>query len=275
MLFFQKKFHQTPTREGGPHILMEVSSMGNTIFLREARHARSSRMGSFLCASLLVCSAAFGAEPQQAADPSYIELLRQGGLVMYPLFALSFLAACLIFYNLMVMRIEVLVPSSLVAKVDEAVRKSDLELAEGACAQDASVGARIIEAGVKSARNSGTPEAVEAAIDEEGGRQSSLLWQKIQYLQDIVVVAPMLGLLGTVFGMIKCFLGLQVESMIPKQTLVTKGIAMAFVCTATGLVIAISVMVVYSYFRGHLTRLIPEIERRCGTALKGLSSQKK
>ena len=219
--------------------------------------------------------AAVSAEPPPPVEPSVVELLRQGGMVMYPLYALSFVAACLIFYCLMSMRIEVLAPAEFVSKVETAVGKSDLELAEGICAEDRCVGARIVEAGVRVARSGGTPEAVATAIDEEGGRQASLLWQKIQYLQDIVVIAPMVGLLGTVFGMIKSFLGLQVESMIPKQTLVTKGIAMAFVCTATGLVIAITVMVVYSYFRGHLTRLIPMLEQRCGAALKGLGAVKK
>lgn len=227
-----------------------------------------------LALALLSTSMAFGAEQPAAVEPSYVELLRQGGVVMYPLFGLSFLAACLIFYYLMLIRIEVLAPSGLVARVAEAVSKGDLDLADGICSQDTSVGARIIEAGVRVAREGGTPEAAEAAINDEGGRQSSLLWQKIQYLQDIVVISPMLGLLGTVFGMIRSFMGLQVESMIPKQTLVTKGIAMAFVCTATGLVIAITVMIVYSYFRGHLTRLIPELERRCGATLKGLGAKR-
>jgi biopolymer transport protein ExbB len=178
---------------------------------------------------------------------------------MYVLYALSFLSVFLIFYYFFSLRKEVIAPNSLVKEFEE--KKKDLEVMGRICAEDDSPLAKIIGAGVETLRKQNSTYAmVKDAVEDEGSRQSSLLWQRIQYLQDIVVVAPMVGLLGTVQGMIQSFGALYAENMTPKPTLIAHGVAMALITTAAGLVIAILSMIVYSYFRGRVNLLISDLE---------------
>ena len=224
-------------------------------------------------AILFVTSIFATAEEAAAQTPSLAQILAQGGPVIIPIYALSFLCVCLIFYYIFIMRTEVLAPLSLIQKAGDAVDKGDMELAERICVEDASAGAKVIAAGAELARRKAGYAAVKSAVEDEGSRQASLLWEKVQYLHDIAVIAPMLGLLGTVVGMIHSFIGLQMESVIPKQTQVTQGIALELVNTAAGLVLGIFAMIVYYYFRGHAGRIISEMEHRCAKVFTCLASR--
>ncbi len=203
------------------------------------------------------------ADPVSAGDASTPrtmgDLLGAGGPLMYVLYALSFLSVCLIFYYFLTLRKDVIVPGSLVKEFEE--KKKDLEIMGRICAEDDSPLAKIVGAGVETLRKQNSTYAmVKDAVEDEGSRQGGILWQRIQYLQDIVVIAPMVGLLGTVQGMIQSFGALYAENMTPKPTLIAHGVAMALITTAAGLVIGIFSMMVYSYFRGRVNHLISELE---------------
>jgi biopolymer transport protein ExbB len=208
-----------------------------------------------------------GAEGSLASAASFAQLLNKGGIVMLPLYALSFIALCLIFYYLFTLRIELLAPKEFINKAENALIDHDYELLEGICGNNNCMLSGILESGVYLAKKSKNYSLIKDVIEDEGARQGSLLWQRIHYLYDIAIIAPMLGLLGTVLGMMKSFIGLQVESSIPQQTQITSGISMALITTAVGLVIGIVAMLIYSYFRGRLTRLIAELEARCNKIL--------
>ncbi len=209
----------------------------------------------------------FGAEVNNASTESFAQLLGKGGPVMYPLYGLSFIGVCLIFYYLFTLRIDLLAPKDFITKAENALIDQDYELLEGICSNDNCMLSGILESGIPLAKKSRDYLLVKDSIEDEGARQGSLLWQRIHYLYDIAVIAPMLGLLGTVLGMMKSFIGLQAESAIPQQTQITSGISMALITTAVGLVIGIVAMIIYSYFRGRLTRLIAELEYRCNKLL--------
>jgi biopolymer transport protein ExbB len=81
----------------------------------------------------------------------------------------------------------------------------------------------------------------------------------------------MVGLLGTVLGMIVSFGALNAENMSPKPTIIANGVAMALITTAAGLVIAIPAMLGYAYFRGRVNRLISELESKSGRLSRNLS----
>ena len=216
---------------------------------------------------LLTGSTIFGAEVSNTSVESFAQLLSKGGPVMLPLYALSFIGLCLIFYYLFTLRIELLAPKEFIGKAESALIDNDYELLEGICSDNSSMLSGILESGIVLAKKSKDYLLIKDSIEDEGARQGSLLWQKIHYLYDIAVIAPMLGLLGTVLGMMKSFIGLQAESAIPQQTQITSGISMALITTAVGLVIGIIAMIIYSYFRGRLTRLIAELEYRCNKLL--------
>ncbi len=198
---------------------------------------------------------------------SFAQLLGKGGLIMLPLYSLSFIALCLIFFYLITLRIELIAPKNFLLELENPVEQKDYELSERYCKENLCVASKIIHAGLQIAKRTDKFIIIRNSIEDEGARQSSILWQKIQYLQDIAVIAPMLGLLGTVLGMIKSFVGLQFESVVPQQTQITSGISMALITTAAGLSVGIIAMLVHAYFRGRVTRIIAELEYRCNKIL--------
>jgi len=102
--------------------------------------------------------------------------------------------------------------------------------------------------------------AVREVAETEGARLSSSLNQRIVYLADIATLAPMLGLLGTVVGIINAFGVLAGNTSQPRQMLLAGGVAEALVTTASGLVIGIVAMAFYSIYRGKVTSMISDLE---------------
>ena len=208
-----------------------------------------------------------------APKPSTLgEMLDKGGPLMPVLYALSFIALCLAFYYMFSLRMELIVPESLASQIEEAVKKKDLLLVEEICAKNDAPLSRVVKAGVEVVLK---PHAnytiMKDAMEDEGARQGNILWHRIQYLQDIAIISPMVGLLGTVFGMIVSFGALNTENMSPKPTIIANGVAMALITTAAGLVIAIPAMLAYAYFRGRVNRLISELESKSGRLSRNLS----
>jgi biopolymer transport protein ExbB len=96
--------------------------------------------------------------------------------------------------------------------------------------------------------------------ETEGTRQAAGLQQQIVYLADIGTVAPMVGLFGTVLGMIKSFSAVATDVSSAKPALLAAGVSEALVATAGGLLVGIPAMAAYAYFRGRSQRLIAELE---------------
>ncbi|HCE45098.1 MAG TPA: MotA/TolQ/ExbB proton channel family protein [Lentisphaeria bacterium] len=191
------------------------------------------------------------------------EMLNKGGPLMPALYALSFLAVCLIFYYLLSLRRELIVPTPLLNQIEEAVKKKDVLLLEEICLKNDAPLAKVVLSGIEVVKSPhATYEMIKDAMEDEGSRQAGTLWERIQYLQDIAIVSPLVGLLGTVIGMIISFGALQSEAMTPRPTLVAKGVAIAFTNTAAGLVIAIPAMLIYAFFRGRVKGIITELESR-------------
>jgi biopolymer transport protein ExbB len=97
--------------------------------------------------------------------------------------------------------------------------------------------------------------------EAEGSRQAGLLSSRISYLADIGSIAPMVGLLGTVLGMIESFMqisGGDVQGV--RHMELSKGVSEALITTAAGLMIGIPALVFYSIFRGRVQKYIAELE---------------
>jgi biopolymer transport protein ExbB len=200
------------------------------------------------------------------------EMLDKGGPLMPVLYALSFIALCLAFYYMFSLRMELVVPGSLADQIEEAVKKKDMLLVEEICSKNDAPLSKVVKAGLEVIlKPNANYTIMKDAMEDEGARQGNILWHRIQYLQDIAIVSPMVGLLGTVFGMIVSFGALNSENMSPKPTIIANGVAMALITTAAGLVIAIPAMLAYAYFRGRVNGLISELESRSGRFSRNLS----
>ncbi len=97
-------------------------------------------------------------------------------------------------------------------------------------------------------------------IESEGRRVSDIIWNRISYLADISNVAPMLGLLGTVMGMITAFFGLDKESGSIDSSVLSQGVGQAMATTMFGLMVGISALVFYSIIKSRATKTLAEAE---------------
>ena len=133
-----------------------------------------------------------GSESRVASTESFVQLLGKGGPVMLPLYGLSFVGLCLIFYYLFTLRIELLAPKEFINKAEDALIDQDYEILEDICSNNSCMLSGILENGVSLAKKTKDYSLIKDSIEDEGARQGSLLWQRIHYLYDIAVIAPML-----------------------------------------------------------------------------------
>ena len=190
------------------------------------------------------------------------EMLNSGGWVMLPLLAASFAAVFLIFYYFVTLRRSQVATDELKRVFEGLIREKNFTgLLEAAKANPQAL-ARVIEQTAEFLKNN--PEAGFQAIREvaqaEGSRQVSALTQRVIYLMDVGVLAPMLGLFGTVVGILKSFGSIASEATPMRTMLLAGGVSQALVATAAGLVVGISAMFFYSYFRGRVNGLISQLE---------------
>lgn len=190
------------------------------------------------------------------------KVLVSGGPVMIPLAALSVMAVMLILIYFFTLRRGAVVTGRYMTTADALLRKGDyyglLAVSNRHGGGVARVMRRMLDFLTKNPKAT-LAEAREIA-ETEGTRQASRLNQQIVYLADIGTIAPMLGLFGTVLGMIKSFSVVASDIASTRPMMLAEGVAEALVTTAAGLFIGIPAMAAYAYFRGRVQGLIADLE---------------
>lgn len=187
-----------------------------------------------------------------------IEFIQQGGTVMYVLLAASVLSLTIIFERAWSLRRSIVIPLADVQKIETAVRTGDVEDAMQVCQQNNTAMSRILWI---SLNNRGVKRAVLKEILEEEGRQEVAHMDRfIGVLGVIAATAPLLGLLGTVIGMIEVFQQISLVG-VGKADVLAGGISKALNTTAFGLSVAIPSMVAYRYYESRVDRFVLEIEQ--------------
>ncbi|HAR67338.1 MAG TPA: MotA/TolQ/ExbB proton channel family protein [Lentisphaeria bacterium] len=227
-----------------------------------------------LCLGLLFCLPVFAQEETAVTDPK-IELqalLREGGTPMMLLMLLSVFATFMVVYYFLTLRINLLMPRAFHMEAAELASRGDSLALSAVCAESGCAGARIVGSAARmlSENPNADFQSLRDALEDEGSRQAAALWQRIHYLLDCAVVAPMLGLLGTVLGMMESFHGLAEDFGSVKPAVLASGVSQALVTTAGGMCVGIVGMVLYAYFRGRVTSLIAQLEERCNLVLQRL-----
>ncbi len=187
-----------------------------------------------------------------------IEFIQQGGAVMYVLLAASVLALTIIFERAWSLRRSVVVPEKEIMAVEKAVRAGDVKGAMELCRQHNTAMSRILWVALA---NHGVRRSVLKEIVEETGRQEvAHLERFIGVLGVIASISPLLGLLGTVIGMIEVFQQISLVG-VGKADVLAGGISKALNTTAAGLTVAIPALVAYRYFESRVDRFVVEIEQ--------------
>ena len=186
------------------------------------------------------------------------EFIVQGGMVMYVLLAASILALTIIFERSWSLRRSVVLPADEIEEIEKAVSSGNVDAAVQMCSDNNTAMSRILWVALK---NRGVRRAAMKEILEEIGRQEvAHLERYIGVLGVIAAVSPLLGLLGTVIGMIEVFQVISIEG-VGKADILAGGISKALNTTAAGLSVAIPALVAYRIFESRVNRFVIEIEQ--------------
>ena len=204
---------------------------------------------------------AFAAKPEAAADvaekgTTLLQLVSAGGTCMIFLGILSVAAVALIIYHFLNIHPEKLVPRDFTENLLFLLEKKEYQKATSVCKQQENMISKIALKGLEKLPKG--KAVVEQALQYEGRATIEKLWQNLNYLGDMAVIAPMLGLLGTIIGMINAFNFFKLGTIHP--TVLTQGLAKAMINTAFGLVITVPCLVFYSYFRGKISTITSTAE---------------
>ncbi|MBE9572928.1 MAG: MotA/TolQ/ExbB proton channel family protein [Proteobacteria bacterium] len=176
---------------------------------------------------------------------------------MYPIIFCSIVALAIFLERLWVLRRRNIIPEDFVNNVEGLLKKQKISEAVFLCQNDISSIAKIFLAGLRSTQKG--MWLVKEAIEERGSREATILEKNVDILSTIANLTPLLGLLGTVSGMIKTFNAISVQG-IGNPAPLAGGIAEALITTATGLCIAIPTLVCYRFLKDKASSLIFEME---------------
>jgi biopolymer transport protein ExbB len=191
---------------------------------------------------------------------SLFEMLLAGGPLMIPIVLASFVLVLITFERLVSLRRRRVVPRLFVERFLLQLREGALDKSEALekCDDEPSYIAQVFSAAI---RKWGKPAVeVEQAVLDEGERVSNMLRKYLRVMHGISTVSPLLGLAGTVWGMMNAFNVIATNSAMGRAEMLAGGISVALVTTASGLMVAIPAMVLYMFFVGRVDGLVMEID---------------
>jgi biopolymer transport protein ExbB len=186
------------------------------------------------------------------------ELVKAGGWIMLPIIACSIAAMGIIAERLWMLRARRVIPGNLVAQVWQLHRKNKLTPGHIATIRERSPLGRILAAGLVNRYHS--REVMKESIEEMGRQVVHELERYLNTLGTIAAIAPLLGLLGTVIGMIKVFAAITSQG-VGNPTVLAHGISEALITTAAGLSVAIPTLMFFRYFNGKVEQLVIAMEQ--------------
>ncbi len=232
------------------------------------------------CLSLVVGPVAFAQEAEAEApaaesvqQTTLWQMIKQGGWAMWPLGLMSTGMVYFIVQNALALREKVLLRPDMIPEFIQLMKDKKIVEAHSLCKENETLFTYVFQAGLE--RCSTTREInfgkVKEGIEEASTEEITAYMKPIDYLSIIGATAPMLGLLGTVSGMIKAFQTIGSKGMGKPEEL-AGNIGEALVTTATGLLIAIPSMLAYYYFRNSFIKTTATLGRNIGGLLDTLET---
>ncbi len=188
-----------------------------------------------------------------------LELVKAGGWLMWPILACSVIAMAIVVERLWLYRKGRVLPANLVAQIWQLHQKNQLTSAHVATVRKSSPLGRILAAGLVNRMHE--REVMKEAIEEEGRQVVHELERYLNTLGTIANISPLLGLLGTVIGMIKVFAAIT-TSGVGNPTVLAGGISEALITTAAGLSVAIPAVIFHRYLTGRVDRIVLSMEEQ-------------
>ncbi len=192
------------------------------------------------------------------------KLVESGGWAMIPLALMSILTVMLVLTFIFTLRRGSIVSAHYMNTADVLLKKRDYLGLLAISSRHSEAIARVVQRTLDFATKNPNAElsVVREIAETEGSTQAASLQHRIVYLADIGMLSPMLGLLGTVVGIIKSFgvLASKQTADASRNMLLASGVSEALVATAGGLILGIIAMAFYAIFRGRVQSLISDLE---------------
>lgn len=189
-----------------------------------------------------------------------LQVLHDGGPFMIPIGLCSVVLLVFVFERALSLRGGVVIPGPFVERLLTQLEENELDREEALtlCEENGSPVAKVFEAGIKKWGRPGVE--IEQAIIDEGERVANGLRSYLRLFNGIAQISPLLGLLGTVWGMIDSFNAIAGAGAMGRANMLAGGISQALLTTAAGLLVAIPALAAYLYFTGRVDGLVMEID---------------
>lgn len=191
----------------------------------------------------------------EEAGLSLTDMLKAGGAIGYLIVLLSLVMVALIADHVLNIRRTTLMPPGLAEEVHRAISERKIDEAKKHCESLPSYLGRLLHSGL-SEMGLGYA-SIEKAVEDTAVEQSARLFRRIEYLSVIGTLAPMLGLMGTVWGMIQAFLEFEQKAN-PQVSELAPGIYRALITTLLGLTVAVPSLAAFAIFRNRIDELSAE-----------------
>ncbi|MCI0654116.1 MAG: MotA/TolQ/ExbB proton channel family protein [Methylococcaceae bacterium] len=185
------------------------------------------------------------------------EIIQKGGTLMWPIIACSVLAMGIICERFWALRTSRVLPSGLLTQIWHLYRENQLDAARIRIVARTSALGAVLAAGLNNHRHG--RDIMKDSLEETGRQVVHELGRFLDTLGTIASVAPLLGLLGTVVGMIKVFAAFDLGG-VNDPVMMSRGISEALITTAAGLFVAIPSLMFHRYFQGRVTELVLKME---------------
>lgn len=186
------------------------------------------------------------------------ELLRPGGAIMIPILLCSVLALAIILERFWTLRIGKVAPKQVATELWGWIKNKELNSKKMKALKESNPLGRILAAGLSNAKHG--RDIMKESIEEEASHVVHELERFLTALGTIAAVTPLLGLLGTVIGMIKVFAQLQLEGT-GNAAALAGGISEALITTAAGLAVAIPALIFHRYFIRRVEEIVISMEQ--------------
>ncbi len=194
--------------------------------------------------------------PVDAADPLDIRgLIAAGGMIGAVIIGLSVAMVALIVEHLLSIRRSALMPKGLAESVHRSISEGQFAVADKQCREQPSYLSDVVSAGLQEVGLGYA--AVEKSMEDASQEQAARLYRKIEYLSVIGTLAPMIGLMGTVLGMIRAFSEFA-NKAVPQTADFAPAISQALVTTLLGLGVAVPALAAFSLFRNRIDEFVAE-----------------
>lgn len=202
-----------------------------------------------------------------------MQILKAGGILMIPIIFCSFIMLVFVFERAIALRRGRVIPRPFVKRFLHQLSEGQLDKDKALqlCEENGSPVAQVFAGAVKKW---GRPAVeVEQAVLDAGERASNGLRKYVRIFNAVSTISPLLGLLGTVFGMIKAFNDISTSDAMGRPELLSRGISEALITTAAGLSIAIPALVCYLFFLSRVDQLIVELDALGQEVVSAISAE--